>query len=104
MFSLQPELPEHLEDLIDIAIRLDSRMKLHRWVRGQFSRHQAELSDSSSTPRVPEPSDGVEPMQVGRMHLSAKEKQQRLSEGICLYCGGHGHLAASCQIKASIRK
>lgn len=61
-----------LEDLIDVAIRLDSRMELHRWVRGQFSRHRAELFDSPSAPWVPEPSNGVEPMQVGRMHLSAK--------------------------------
>lgn len=55
----------------------------------------------SSPPQVPNPSDGVVPMQVGRMYLSAKEKQQHLSGGLYLYCGGHGHLAASFSVKAS---
>lgn len=34
MYACDP--PEHLDDLIDIAIRLDSRMELHRWVRVSF--------------------------------------------------------------------
>lgn len=95
--------PEHLDNLIDIAVRLDSRMELRRRVRDQFSRHRAEPFDSLSASQVPESLDGVEPMQIGRMCLPAKEKQRRLSEGLCLYCGGHGHLAASCPVKGNAR-
>lgn len=96
--------PEHLDDLIDIAVCLDSRMELRRRVRDQFSRHRAELFDSPSASQVPEALNGVEPMQVGRMRLFAKEKQRHLSEGLCLYCGGHGHLVASCPLKGNARQ
>lgn len=92
-----------MDDLIDIAIRLNFRIELHRQVRSQFSRHRAEYFDSS-TPRVPETSGGVESMQVGRICFSAKEQQRRLFDGLCLYCGGHGHLAAYFPVKANSRQ
>lgn len=76
-------------------------MELRHQVQGQSIKFRAEFPDVPSVSRVPEVSAEAEPIQVGRMHLSAKECQRRLSEGLCLYCGGHGHLAASCPVKAS---
>ncbi len=45
-----------------------------------------------------------EPMQVGRAHLSREEKERRRSQGLCLYCGAAGHVAAQCPVKAKARQ
>lgn len=92
--------PDLLDDIIDLAIRLDSRMELRRKVRGNTSWMRPEPSVSFSASRAPESSD-LEPMQLGRMRLTAEEKQRRLLKGLCLYCGGHGHIAAGCPLKAN---
>lgn len=89
-----------LDDIINLAIRLDSRMELRRKVQGSTSWSRAESSVSPSALRVPESSD-PEPLQVGRMRLTTGEKQCRLLKGLCLYCGGHGHIAAVCPVKAN---
>ncbi|KAI2663459.1 Retrovirus-related Pol polyprotein [Labeo rohita] len=54
----------------------------------------------ASTPLAPS-SDESEPMQVNRLRLTAKEKQRRLLEGLCLYCAAQGHHAQSCPVKQS---
>ncbi len=56
----------------------------------------APSSALTSSPSVPDP----EPMQVGRLRLTAKEKQDRLARGLCLYCGKPGHRAIRCPLKA----
>ena len=45
------------------------------------------------------PSTSGEPMQLGKYQLSAKEHQRRIREGLCLYCGREGHLAADCSLR-----
>ena len=47
---------------------------------------------------------GEEPMQVGRTQLSPEERQRRMSEGRCLYCGQLGHIIATCPLKARAHK
>lgn len=94
------DTPELLDDIIDLAIHLDSRMELRRKVRGSTSWSWAVLSVSPSVLKVPESFD-PEPMQVGRMGITTEEKQHRLLKGLCLYCGGHGHIAAVCPVKAN---
>ncbi len=46
------------------------------------------------TPFPPEPES--EPMQTEAMRLAPAERQRRLSKGLCLYCGGGGHVISSC--------
>lgn len=75
--------PELLDDIIELAIRLDSRMELRRKVRGHSSRTRAELFSPLAS-RVLESSDEPEPMQVGRTRLSAEEKRRRLTRGLCI--------------------
>lgn len=75
--------PEHLDNLIDLAIYLDSRMELRHRVRCQAIRHRSELPDFSSAPQVSEASVEEEPMQIGRMHLSAKDKDACLKASVC---------------------
>lgn len=98
MYAHDP--PELLDDIIDLAIRLDSRMELRCRVRENTSWSRAELSVPSPAPHVSELPD-PEPMQVGRMRLTVEEKQRRLSKGFCLHCGGQGHIAAKCPLKAN---
>uniref|UniRef100_A0A9J7XZK1 Retrotransposon-derived protein PEG10 n=1 Tax=Cyprinus carpio carpio TaxID=630221 RepID=A0A9J7XZK1_CYPCA len=40
-----------------------------------------------------------EPMQVDSHHLSTSERQRRINTGLCLYCGGEGHLLPSCPVR-----
>ncbi|KAI2657297.1 Transposon Tf2-9 polyprotein [Labeo rohita] len=40
-----------------------------------------------------------EPMQTDSYHLSAAERYRRVSQGLCLYCGGDGHSLSSCPIR-----
>ncbi len=58
------------------------------WNRCTPSYHHPE------TPSPPEPES--EPMQTEVMWLAPAERQRRLSKGLCLYCGGGGHVISSC--------
>ncbi|KAL0151624.1 hypothetical protein M9458_053025 [Cirrhinus mrigala] len=40
--------------------------------------------------------DETEPMQLNSFHLSAEERNRRLAQRLCLYCGQSGHLQVSC--------
>ncbi|XP_061100251.1 uncharacterized protein LOC133130042 [Conger conger] len=37
-----------------------------------------------------------EPMQLGRMRLTPSERQRRVRQGLCVYCGQAGHFLAAC--------
>lgn len=106
------ELPTDLDSTIAIAIRIDNRLqerikekKLnalhlpHQEGRHNFSQRglvstQPVNYDPSGPSTSPE-----EPMQLGRTKLSAAERQRRLREGRCFYCGELGHLLAACPAK-----
>ncbi len=40
-----------------------------------------------------------EPMQIGRAHLTARERRHRIAHGLCLYCGEAGHMITVCPHK-----
>ncbi len=42
------------------------------------------------------PEPGHEPMQVDSTWISSLERQRRLTQGLCLYCGAGGHVIAAC--------
>lgn len=95
------ELPKTLEGFIDLAIRVESRLHLRQ--RRLTSRPSWGLEDTQPfKPQQPplSPQMDSEPMQLGRLHLSAQERQHRLVKGLCLYCGGSGHFVQSCPLKA----
>ncbi|KAI2657474.1 Transposon Tf2-9 polyprotein [Labeo rohita] len=98
------ELPTGVDSLIDLAIRVDTRLQrrgqrtplgLPVTPQGHFSSFPGETVLS-----LPDP----EPMQMGRSRLSQQEKQRRRERGLCLYCGAAGHIAAQCPVKASTRQ
>lgn len=93
--------PTSLDEAIALTARIDRRVQARRRERGRPSHPSASLSSgvgpgpgSSSPPGGRQPSP--EPMEVGRASLSAAERRRRLTENLCLYCGGGGHRVSSC--------
>ncbi len=41
-------------------------------------------------------------MQLGGIRLSPTERQRRIINRLCLYCGAAGHFASSCQLKPEL--
>lgn len=103
--EIQDEIATHdlthsLDGLIELALRIENRL-LNR--RHRRSLRQRVLQDdavdlSSHSPSVPSPVLS-EPMQLGRMKLTSKERERRLLNGLCLYCGKPGHQARNCSLK-----
>ncbi len=94
------ELPRDFDSLVELALRVEGRLqrRRQRWTARPF-RPLSEGAPSSALTSSPSVSD-PEPMQVGRLRLTAKEKQDRLARGLCLYCGKPGHRAIQCPLKA----
>ena len=101
------ELPTTFDELVDLAIRLDNRLRL-RWREKGGSRSHLQrppIIPPSQSAAVRPPStatpDATEPMQVDRasLSLSAEERRRRIESRACLYCGGPGHFKASCPLK-----
>ena len=96
------EAPDSLDDFIQLCIRIDQRLSERKKERLWSLDHRPTYSFSSTAQRDPQPA--TEPMQVDalRRSLSISEKERRLAENLCLYCGEPGHFAIECPNK--IRK
>ncbi|XDV24625.1 hypothetical protein PO909_028745 [Leuciscus waleckii] len=89
--------PAQLDQLIELAIRLDRCFEQRRRARAA----SATLREPSfSVTSRPDP----EPMQLGSIRLLPDDRQRRISNRLCLYCGAAGHFAASCPVKARARQ
>ncbi|KAI4874305.1 hypothetical protein NFI96_001219 [Prochilodus magdalenae] len=73
--------PNTLEDLYELAIKLDNRMR---------ERRRATLG-------------APEPVQIGCTLLTPQEVEQRRREGRCMYCGKEGHKVAQCPTRPGKR-
>lgn len=109
------DLPRDLDSLISLAIKIDLRLKererdrstrraspTRQWgeahsIQG-FSRWYPPRYQPAADSH-PASSTGEEPMQLGRTRLSQEERQRRLQEGRCIYCGQKGHFLARCPVK-----
>jgi hypothetical protein len=63
---------------------------------------QGTFAAAPIPPPAPAPTSfGPAPMDLSanRRKITPQERAARLAEGRCLYCGGHGHMAASCPNK-----
>ncbi|KAJ8271735.1 hypothetical protein COCON_G00105940 [Conger conger] len=99
-----------LEELIDLATRLDNRLRercreregtLVFRTRFLTPRSGFPSADNSPTALVPVLDSSLsdspgEPMQLGRMRLTPSERQRRVRQGLCVYCGQAGHFLAAC--------
>lgn len=85
-----------LEELITLAIRIDNRIRERR--RERCSPQVMPMLSPTNVPEIVHLNQQTEeePMQLGRTRLSPKERERRMREGRCFYCGGSGHMRSSC--------
>ena len=102
-----------LEELINLAIRLDNRLRERQREKAEGRRARSSLStrsyqplpthfeDSRGSPVMTAhlPADSEEPMQLGRAKLTPAERQRRFHLGLCFYCGQEGHPLAKCPVR-----
>lgn len=98
-----------LDTLISQTIQLDNRLRERR--RERRSNHCSQTSlrqpirptRPSSPPNLQTPTSGKletpEPMQLGRTRLTPGERERRMRERRCLYCGELGHFLPSCPVR-----
>ena len=99
-------LPSTLDELIELTVRLDLRIRARRRERRQnapgrldSARWPGPSSVSSPPPPVTDYGVGPEPMQVGRTKLSLEERERRRKGNLCMYCGQAGHYISRCPLK-----
>ncbi|KAK3506694.1 hypothetical protein QTP70_015432 [Hemibagrus guttatus] len=84
-----------LERLIQLSIRVATRMQscVHR------SQDQSRPYNRRDRPEpVGPPEPALEPRQRGTTHLNPAERQRRLTQSLCLYCGDPWHARPACPI------
>ena len=91
--ELQSELAcryegKDLNQYIDLAIQVDNLIRSRRSGTAHLY-FQETTSDH-------------EPMQVGFTHLTAKERERRMQNHLCFYCGQSGHMKSSCTLRPSL--
>ncbi|KAK3526942.1 hypothetical protein QTP86_004713 [Hemibagrus guttatus] len=85
-----------LERLIQLSIRVATRMQSCVDEPQDQSSPNTWL-DQPATVSPPEPAP--EPMHLGTSHLTPAERQRRLTQNLCLYCGAPGHAIPACPIR-----
>jgi hypothetical protein len=97
-------VPEDLEAYTQLCIRIDNRQFTRRMEKGISTPSQVAMSGSPLLPGQTLPA-GPTPMQLDTIQfhpkgqLTSEEKQRRMTQGLCLYCGLAGHLAKTCPKK-----
>ncbi|KAK3508059.1 hypothetical protein QTP70_011854 [Hemibagrus guttatus] len=102
--GLNPQVRLHLAAYED-AIGLERLIQLSIHVAAHMQSCVNEPQDQSpySTWRnqpapVSSPEPVPEPMHLGASHLTPAERQRRLTQNLCLYCGAPGHALPKCPI------
>lgn len=102
--------PGSLDDLVNLAIRLDNRLKDRAKARNFKSRSLVADRPGPSTftsPNcfqvTPEFPSGEEPMQIDNTKLSPAERQRRQRFNLCMFCGQPGHFVKTCTKRLNSR-
>jgi len=85
-----------LESLIDSSIRVDNRIRERRRERRGEVRLPEPRVSSNAIESPPLPMNFEEPMQLGRARLSQAERERRMRDKCCLYCGKPDHFRSHC--------
>ncbi|KAL0168516.1 hypothetical protein M9458_036738, partial [Cirrhinus mrigala] len=75
-----------LNQYIDLSIRIDNVMRARKPAR----------PFTTPLPHQPPAASGPEPMQLGTTKLTTEEREWRIRNHLCLYCGEAGHIRATC--------
>lgn len=95
--------PATLKQLSDLAIRLDNRIHERRIEDRRSSGSQLSRTFAPRLPSAPVPMD-LDATRSGKFKpLTPQERQRRLENQLCLYCGEPGHRAGQCPAKARPR-
>uniref|UniRef100_A0A8C2FP27 Ty3 transposon capsid-like protein domain-containing protein n=1 Tax=Cyprinus carpio TaxID=7962 RepID=A0A8C2FP27_CYPCA len=84
-----------LERFIQLSIHFATRMQ------SCLEEHQGQPQNNISLYRpepVTPPQPVHEPMQMDSTRLTGAERQRRLTQNLCLYCGSPGHILSTCLI------
>ena len=117
--------PESLEESVNLAIRLDNRFREQRRARRDHGDYAAQWSSpprhtrpaaSRAPERPPErewrstgrpdhspPASTSEPLQLGQYRLSDRERQRRIRDRLCMYCGQRDHQVNQCPVRGNGR-
>ncbi|KAK3513640.1 hypothetical protein QTP70_028827 [Hemibagrus guttatus] len=89
-----------LEKFIQLSIRFATRMQLC------FEEHQSQPAASTATAQSgpvghPEPADDAMQLELSDVSSADRqwERQRRLAQICCFYCGGSGHFMAKCPLR-----
>ena len=107
--------PASLNELATLAHRLDDRLRERRLERAQLregpsrktpthcGEHQYHKTSVTTNPisfpsgtEENRPTEGDEPMQLGRARLTPDVREKRFRERLCFYCGEGGHILCTC--------
>ena len=107
--------PTSLNELATLAHRLDDRLRERRREKAQLREGPSRKSpirhgenqyfknlvttnpvSFPSGTEVSKPTEGEEPMQLGRARLTPDICERRFQERRCFYCGGRGHVLRTC--------
>ncbi|XP_053681471.1 retrotransposon-derived protein PEG10 [Labeo rohita] len=95
--GLNPEIRAAMA-IYDDSIGLESFLQRTTRVVQQLAACQPTVTTPQSASVVAS-SPVPEPMQVDSTRLSRSERNRRMSQGLCLYCGQQGHLLRNCPIR-----
>lgn len=104
--------PDNYIDLANLLTRIDSRQRALKQDSQPRTQNTPAPRTQNTRPATapaatPHPTNtnsghyGVAPMDIsaGRRKLTPEERLHRMARGLCLYCGGAGHMAAVCPVK-----
>lgn len=104
------DMPETFTEYVTLCIKLDNSWNARQQEKVNINKSRRSVLTpqipKSYSPRPLASSLGPAPMELdgNRKRLSPQERQRRIQEGLCLYCGGVGHFARNCSNRVSSYK
>ena len=98
------ELPNKLVDLMDLAGRIDARIRQRRREKASTPFRLLGRPAPTPTPTAAPELPPAEPMQVDRARVTPEERQRRRDAKACFYCGEVGHFCLACPLKDKARQ